>query len=66
MHYQNSQSKVSHNISVLNVINILVAVFQEAIMHYIPQIIDLMWNENFDVCRAGADALLKLSEQGNI
>ena len=66
MHRQNSQSKVSHKISVLNVINVLVAVFQEAIRHCIPQIIDLMWNRNLDVSRAGAYALLKLSEQGNV
>ena len=66
MHCQNSQSKVSHNFFVLNVINVLVAVIQEAIRHCIPQIIDFMWNRNLFVRRAGADALLKLSEQGNV
>jgi HEAT repeat protein len=41
-----------------------VAEFRESIVSTIPQIIAFLSDSNWGVCLAGADALLKLSEQG--
>ena len=48
------------------VVDVLVAEFREAIKHSIPEIIKLLWNAATGVRNAAADALLILSEQGNI
>ena len=45
---------------------LLDAEFRELVRHAIPQIIDLLWHEELNVRGAGAEALSKLSEQGNI
>lgn len=50
----------------LNVVDVLVAVFQMSIRPAIPQIIAFLGHSEFYVCGAGADALSKLSEQGDI
>ena len=58
------QRKVSKN-SDLNVIDVYVAEFREAITNCISLIFDLLLKTE-DVRKAGADALLMLSKQGNI
>ena len=50
----------------LNVVDVLVAEFREAIRHHIPQIIALLSHGEWDVRGVGAGALSKLSEQGNV
>ena len=40
--------------------------FRELVKDAIPEIIDLFWDSEEDVRKASSDALLKLSEQGNI
>lgn len=51
-------------ISDLNVIDLLVDMFRESIRHAIPEFIALLSHSELNVCEAGADALVKLSEQG--
>ena len=50
----------------MNDSDVLIAVFRESIGLAIPQIIGLISDGESDVCCAGADALVKLSEQGNV
>ena len=50
----------------LNVFNVLVAEFRRSIRPAIPHIIAFLSHGDFNDCRAGADALSKLSEQCNI
>ena len=45
---------------------LLDAEFRGLVKDAIPEIIDLLWHSEEDVRRASTDALLKLSEQGNI
>ena len=40
--------------------------FRELVRHAIPEIIDLLWHREEDVRMASSDALLKLSEHGNL
>ena len=40
--------------------------FRGLVRDAIPEIIDLLWHSEEDVRRASSDALLKLSDQGNI
>ena len=61
---QNSQSKVSIEISDLIVVDVLVAEFRVSIGGAIPQIIALLGDGDRDVRKAGADAFSELSEQG--
>ena len=44
--------------------DVLAAEFRESIRPAIPQIIPLLSDSDFDVRKVGADALVKLSEQG--
>lgn len=55
--YQNSN---------LNVVDVHVAEFRETIRGAIPEIIDLLEHSELNVLRAGADALAKLAEQGEV
>ena len=50
----------------MNIVDVLVAEFRESIRPAIPQIIALLRDSEWNVRGAGADALSKLSEQGNI
>ena len=45
---------------------LLDAEFRELVRHAIPQVIALLSHRELNVRRVGADALSKLSEQGNI
>ena len=45
---------------------LLDAEFRELVRDAIPQIIDLLSDSELNVRRAGADALSKLSDEGNI
>lgn len=51
-------------LSDLNVIDVLVAEFQDLVRPSIPHIIGLLGDSGLNVCVAGVDALSKLSEQG--
>jgi hypothetical protein len=62
MHCGNSQSTVRCQIFQLNITNVLVAEFRELIRPFIAQIIGLLSHRNQDVCRAGLNALSKLSD----
>ena len=42
------------------------AEFRDLVRSAIPEIVDLLWHSELNVRSAGADALLKLSDQGNI
>ena len=46
--------------------DVLAAEFRELIRPAIPQIISLLSDIDLDVRRVGADALVKLSEQGEL
>ena len=61
-----SEQGIISKFSDLNVVDVHVVEFQEAIRHCIPQIIALLSDPTGDVRIAAADALFKLSEQGNI
>ena len=45
---------------------LLDAEFRGLVRDAIPEIVDLLWHSKEDVRSASSDALLKLSEQGNI
>ena len=45
---------------------LLDAEFRELVRDSIPEIIDLLWHDEEDVRSASTEALLKLSEQGDI
>ena len=45
---------------------LLDAEFRELVRNAIPEIVNLLWHSELNVRSTGADALLKLSEQGNI
>lgn len=69
MRYRNSQDTVRYQISDLidQGVNVLVlAEFREPIRHAIPEIIDLLWDKELNIRRAGADALSKLLEHGKV
>ena len=50
----------------MNIADVLVAKYRESIMIAIPQIIALLSDKMTYVREAGADALSKLSEQGEV
>lgn len=67
MHYSNFLSKVAYEVSNLNIVDVLsVAEFRESIRAAIPQIVNLLRPWKSYICELGANALLKLSEQGNV
>ena len=66
MHCQNSQRMVRYKCSDLNNADVLVAEFRDSIKPAVPQIVSFLSNDNQNVRIAGADALSKLSEQGNV
>ena len=66
MHCQNSQCKVKYKFSDLDNTDAFVAEFQESIKPAIPEIVSLLSDHEGNVRIAGAGALSKLSEQGNV
>jgi hypothetical protein len=50
----------------MNIVDVLVADFRGSIMHAIPEIISLLSDRESKVRMTGADALVKLSEQGKV
>ena len=66
IHCGNFQSKVRYIYFDLNIIDVFVAEFQEAIRPHIPEIISFLSNSVSDVRKVGADILSKLSEQGKV
>jgi HEAT repeat protein len=42
----------------------IAAEFRGSIGTFVPQIVDLLQDDDWDVCKAGVEALSKLSEQG--
>ena len=66
MHCRNSQSKVRYKFFDLNDADVFVAEFRESIKPAIPEIASLLSDGEEDVRIVGADALLKLSEQGKV
>jgi len=63
-HCRNSQSKVDIEFSDLNFTDVLVVEYRESIRPAIPQIIALLGDSDWKVCKAGVDTLSKLTEQG--
>jgi HEAT repeat protein len=59
------QGNISVQSSVASLMSVA-AEFQESIRPSIPQIVDLLKDNDSSVCKAGEEALAKLSEQGNI
>jgi hypothetical protein len=66
MHWKNSQSKVRYPMFCLELLMSIVVAFQEPIRLAFPQVLALLRDHDWNVCRVGADALEKLSEQGKI
>ena len=66
MHCRNSQSKVRYTFSDLNDADVFVDEFRESIKLAIPEIVSLLSDGDLIVRMAGADALVKLSEQGKV
>ena len=66
MHCRNFQNMVKYKIPDLDDADVLVAEFRESIRRAIPQIVSLLSDSEENACIAGADALLKLSEQGKV
>ena len=50
----------------MNIADVLVAEYQESIILAIPQIIGFLSDSDWNLRKAGADALSKLSEQGKV
>jgi hypothetical protein len=58
--------KISKKNSNLTIVNVLVVEFQESIMHAIPKIIAFFSVTELNLRKVAADALSKLSGQGNM
>ena len=61
-----SEHGKKNKFSDLKVVDVLVAEFRVTIEPVIPEITDLLSHGELNVRRAGADALSRLSEHGNI